>query len=72
MYYKRIKELREEWEYSLEEAATRLKIPLKRYKNIECGKNEIDSEELIRMAYEYQVTVDYILEITNDKLYGRR
>ncbi len=67
MYYRRIRELREDHDLKQKEVAAWLGIDQRVYSNYETGKREIPTRYLPILADHYQVSVDYILERTNQK-----
>ncbi len=67
MYYRRIRELREDHDLKQKEVAAWLGIDQRVYSNYETGKREIPTRFLPILADHYQVSIDYILERTNQK-----
>ncbi len=67
MYYKRIRELREDHDLKQKEVAAWLGIDQRVYSNYETGKREIPARYLPILADHYQVSIDYILERVNQK-----
>lgn len=67
MEYKRIKELREDNDKLQKEIAQVLNITQQQYSLYEKGIREIPVDLLIKLANYYNVSVDYILNRTNDK-----
>ncbi len=65
--YKRIKDLREDHDLTQKEVAEILKISQRGYSHYETGDNDIPTEILIKLTKFYKVSVDYILELTNNK-----
>ncbi len=61
MYYKRLRELREDKDLSQKEVAGLLGIDQRVYSNYETGKREIPSRYLFVLADYYDVSVDYIM-----------
>ncbi|WP_298022648.1 helix-turn-helix domain-containing protein [uncultured Dysosmobacter sp.] len=61
MYYKRLRELREDKDLSQKEVAGLLGIDQRVYSNYETGKREIPSRYLSVLADYYNVSVDYII-----------
>lgn len=66
-YYKRIRELREERDLKQRELAEILYCSQRVYSNYECGDLDIPTEILIKLASFYNTSVDYILELTDNK-----
>ncbi len=67
MYLKRIKELREDNDLLQKQIAITLNITRQQYGLYENGNRDIPIEKLIKLANFYNVSVDYILERTNEK-----
>jgi len=67
VYYRRIRELREDHDLKQKEVAAWLGIDQRVYSNYETGKREIPTRYLPILADHYQVSIDYILEHTNQK-----
>lgn len=65
MYYKRLRELREDFDLSQKTVAGWLGIDQRVYSTYETGKREIPSRYLSVLADHYKVSVDYILERTD-------
>lgn len=59
----RLKELREENNYSQKDIANVLKVKQNTYSQYETGKRQLPIEFLIILAKFYKVSTDYILEI---------
>lgn len=66
MYYKRLRDLRDDADLTQKQVAELLGINQRVYSNYETGKREIPSHFLILLADYYHVTVDYILGRTDD------
>ena len=66
MYYRRLKDLREDHDKAQKEIADLLGIDQRVYSTNETGKREIPSRFLIILADYYQCSVDYILGRTNE------
>lgn len=67
MYFRRIKDLREDKDLYQKQLASLLNISQAQYSRIETGENEITLDSLIRLSEFYNVNVDYILGLTNIK-----
>lgn len=65
--YKRIYELRTDNDLKQREIAEILNCSQRVYSNYERGDLDIPTEILIKLSKHYNVSVDYILEITNNK-----
>lgn len=63
--YNRIKELREDADIFQKQIAEILGITQANYSYIENGKGELDYKGLVKLAMFYNVSVDYILGITD-------
>lgn len=62
MYLRRLKDLREDHDYTQKYVANVLNISQNSYSDIETGKTNISIEFLIQLADLYNVSTDYILE----------
>ena len=69
--YKRIYELRTDNDLKQREIAEVLNCSQRVYSNYERGDLDIPTEILIKLSKYYNVSVDYILEITNNKEINR-
>lgn len=67
MKFERIKNLREDNDLSQESLAEILNIPQRTYSNYETGARTIPFDILIMIADYYDVSIDYLLNRTNDK-----
>ncbi len=67
MYFQRLRDLREDKDLKQENIANVLGITQQQYQLYESGKREIKIEKLIALAQFYNVSVDYILGLTNSK-----
>lgn len=65
-YYKRLKELRVDNDYTQEQLVSILKMHKTTYTNYEQGKREIPFSLVIKLAKLYNVSTDYIGEISNN------
>ena len=63
----RLKELREERNWSMVEAAKYLNKPYMTYVHHEKGSREPNSEDLVAYAKFYGVSIDYLVGRTNEK-----
>ncbi len=66
MYYKRLRDLREDKDLAQKEVAAHLGIDQRVYSNYETGKREIPVHLVIKLAKFYNTSTDYILELRND------
>lgn len=67
MYLKRLKDLREDKDLYQKDLAKMLNITQQYYSEYETGKRSIPVDILIILSNFYQVSTDYILELTNKK-----
>ncbi len=65
--YQRIKDLREDNDLKQTDVANYLNCSQVCYSNYELGKRDIPTEVLIKLAKFYNTSIDYILELTDDK-----
>ena len=65
MYYKRLRDLREDKDLTQKEVAAVLGIDQRVYSNYETGKREIPTRFVITLADYYKTSTDYILGRTN-------
>lgn len=65
-YYPRLKELREDNDYSQKQIAEILFITQQQYSLYEKGYRDIPTQALITLAKHYNTSVDYILGITDN------
>ncbi len=66
MYYKRLRDLREDRDLAQKEVAAHLGIDQRVYSNYETGKREIPVHLVIKLAKFYNTSTDYILELRDD------
>ena len=64
--YPRIRDLREDRDLKQREVAEYLNCSQQVYSNYELGQRDVPSETLIRSSRFYNVSVDYILSLTDD------
>lgn len=64
-YYRRLRELREDNDYSQKQIAEYLGMKQPQYCRYEQGYRDIPTDILIRLADLYHTSTDYILERTN-------
>lgn len=67
MYFRRIKDLREDGAIGQKEIAAFLEIPRSTYSGYENGHRRIPAEILVKLAEFYNVSVDYLLEVSDKK-----
>lgn len=70
--YKRIRELRIEKGETQTKVSTLLGIEQSYYSKIELGKHEISVKDLINVAEYFNVSIDYIVERTDEKQVNKR
>lgn len=66
MVYQRIRDLREDHDLKQREIAEYLNCSQRVYSNYELGQRDIPTDVLIQLAQFYDVSVDYILGLTNN------
>ena len=66
MKYQRIRDLREDADLSQAEMGRRINLPQRTYAYYESGQRTIPSEVLIEIAKYHNVSVDYILGLTDN------
>lgn len=64
--YQRIRDLREDRDLKQRQLAQYLNCSQQVYSNYELGQRDIPTDVLIRLSQLYQVSVDYILGLTNN------
>ena len=64
--YPRIRDLREDRDLKQREVAEYLNCSQQVYSNYELGQRDVPSETLSRLSRFYNVSVDYILSLTDD------
>lgn len=67
MYLRRLKDLREDYDYTQKYIASLLKISQNSYSDIERGITNLSIDALVILAKLYNVTSDYILELDTKK-----
>lgn len=71
-YYPRLRDLREDHDYSQQFVADYLSMKQPQYSRYERGLRDIPSDVLIRLALLYKTSTDYILGLTgNSKPYAK-
>lgn len=66
MIYRRIRDLREDHDLKQKDMANILRCSQQVYSNYELGQRDIPTEILIRLSEYYQVSVDYLLGLTDN------
>lgn len=64
--YRRIQDLREDHDLKQRQLAEFLNCSQQVYSNYELGQRDIPTDVLIRLSDFYNVSVDYLLELTNN------
>lgn len=64
--YRRIRDLREDRDLKQREVADFLNCSQQVYSNYELGQRDIPTDVLIRLSEFYKVSVDYILDLTEN------
>ena len=64
--FKRIRELREDNDLTQKQVAKQLNCSQQVYSNYELGQRDIPTDILIKLSKIYNVSSDYILEISNN------
>ena len=65
--YRRLRDLREDNDYKQSDIAKRLNMTQQQYSKIEKGITEITADRLIVLAKLYNVSLDYIVELTDNR-----
>lgn len=65
--YQRVRDLREDADMTQKQVAEKLYLHLTQYRRYECGESEIPLNIAINIARLYNVSLDYIAGITDDK-----
>ncbi|HGA0276046.1 TPA: helix-turn-helix domain-containing protein [Streptococcus agalactiae] len=63
--YRRIRDLREDYDFTQEYLAKYLSCSQSAYSRIETGKRQVSIDYLIQLSKLYQVSTDYILGLTD-------
>lgn len=66
MVYKRIRDLREDRDLTQKDMAEALRYSQQVYSNYELGQRDIPTDILIKLSKFHNVSVDYILGISNN------
>lgn len=64
--YNRLKDLREDHDYTQQEVAAAIGITQRKYSYIETGMQQLTAEVLVSLARFYAVSVDYLLGETDE------
>mgnify|MGYP004626448021 FL=1 len=68
MYFQQIRDLRKDAEQTQQTVADYLNMQRCVYRRYECGEREIPVWAVIRLAEYYDVSTDYLLGLTEQKL----
>ena len=63
--FKRIRDLREDRDFTQKQLAKKLNCSQQVYSNYELGQRDIPTDILIKLSKIYNVSVDYILGLSN-------
>lgn len=66
MYYKRIRDLREDKDLTQKQLAEYLHVDQKTYSRYELGQHEMTPDTLGKLATLYDTSVDYLIERTDN------
>ena len=66
MKYNRLKDLREDHDYTQQQVAAAIGITQRKYSYIETGMQQLTAEVLVSLARFYAVSVDYLLGETDE------
>ena len=66
MKYKRIRDLREDGDFTQKQIAKMLNCSQQVYSNYELGQRDVPTDILIKLSAFYSVSVDYILGISDN------
>ena len=64
--YNRLKDLREDHDYTQQQVAAAIGITQRKYSYIETGTQQLTAEVLVSLARFYAVSVDYLLGETDE------
>lgn len=64
--YNRLKDLREDHDYTQQQVAAAIGITQRKYSYIETGMQQLSAEVLVSLARFYAVSVDYLLGETDE------
>lgn len=67
MYFRRLKDLREDEEKLQKQIAIELNITRQQYGLYETGERKIPIDKLIQLAKIYRTSIDYIVGLTNER-----
>ena len=64
--FRRIRDLREDHDLTQKEVAKKLNCSQQVYSNYELGQRDIPTDILIKLSTIYDVSVDYLLDVTDN------
>lgn len=64
--FRRIRDLREDHDLTQKEIAKKLNCSQQVYSNYELGQRDIPTDILIKLSTIYDVSVDYLLDVTDN------
>lgn len=64
--FRRIRDLREDHDLTQKEVAKKLNCSQQVYSNYELGQRDIPTDILIKLSTIYNVSVDYLLDVTDN------
>ncbi|MBQ4602291.1 MAG: helix-turn-helix transcriptional regulator [Clostridia bacterium] len=64
--YKRIRDLREDRDLTQKDIAEKLNCSQQVYSNYELGQRDVPTDILVKLSKLYNISVDYMLEITDN------
>lgn len=67
MYFKRLREIREDSDLLQRNIAEILGITKQQYQLYESGKRDIPVELLVKFSKHFEISLDYIVELSNNK-----
>jgi len=67
MQYNRIRALREDHDLTQTQIGRRINVPQRTYAYYEAGERMIPPQILTALAIQYDTSVDYLLNLTNEK-----
>ena len=69
--FRRIRDLREDRDLTQKQLAKVLNCSQQVYSNYELGQRDLPTDILIKLSKFYNVSIDYILEVSNNPLINR-
>lgn len=65
--YQRVRDLREDMDYTQEQVAEILNLHRTQYRRYENAESPVPADFIVNIAKLYNVSTDYVLGLTNDK-----